>query len=369
MIRVLQVVHSLKIGGIQSYLMNVYRNIDRDKIQFDFLIFDAAKGEFEEEILRLGGIIYRLPSRRVSWTGYKKGLLHFFIEHKEYKCVHVHRSNLSDIEPLKAAKRANIPVRIIHSHSTSLPKGFIHILLHRINRRKLGALVTDYYACSEIAGEWLFTGTPGARAFIIINNGIPVNDYVFNADIRNKYRQQLGLNNELVFANVGRMSEAKNHEFLIRLYKELLVFFPESKLFIVGDGDLMSETKDQVKRYGIEDKVVFLGTRRDVAQILQAVDCILMPSKWEGFPVSLIEEQASGLPCYVSDSVTIQAKINDNVIYISLTETESKWAQIISETLPALSRYPNGGRIKESGFDVASTVAILEEKYISAHKD
>ena len=367
MIRVLQVVHSLKVGGIQSYLMNVYRNIDREKVQFDFLIFDTEEGEFEKEIKQFGGYIFRLPSRKESWIKYRIGLRQFFANHFEYKCVHVHRSNLSDIEPLTAAWKAGIPVRIIHSHSTNLPKGIVHEILHRINRIKLGIVATDYYACSVLAGEWLYRGTCAANSFKVVKNGIPVDKFVYNEEVRNIYREQLGLKQEITFANVGRLCDAKNHSFLIQIFKSLLTYFPDAKLVIVGDGELFQEIREDIRKHEIIDKVIMLGARMDVAQILQAVDCIIMPSKWEGFPVSLIEEQAAGLPCYVSDSVTDQARINENVEYISLNRTAEEWAKEIKNTFHNFCRYSDGESIKKAGYDVADTVNDLTDKYLSAY--
>lgn len=365
-VRVLQVVAELGMGGIQSFLMNVYRNIDREQIQFDFLLNMDNKGVFEDEIEKMGGHIYRVTSRNISFAKNKKDLEHFFQEHTEYKCIHCHFSNLSYLMPLKIAAKYNVPTRIIHSHSTHLPSNPIHKIIHEYNRNRLDAVATDFYACSDLAGKWLFEGTNGFSREVIINNGIQTGKYVFNEQVRTKYRKELGIQDNIVIGNVGRLCEPKNHPFLLDVFSELRKMHSNAVLVLVGDGPDKDAVEQKVRELGIETSVKMLGMRKDVPEILQAFDCFLMPSKWEGFPVALLEAEAAGLPAYVSDTVTTQAQINHNVNYLSLDLGANKWAKIMHEQMSKWTRIGNAEGIVEAGFDIDSTVKYLTAKYIGA---
>lgn len=366
-IRVLHVVAELGMGGIQNFLMNVYRNIDRDQIQFDFLLSMENKGVFEDEIKNMGGRIYRVTHRRVSFTKNKIDLEHFFQEHTEYKCIHCHFSNLSYLMPLKVATKYNVRTRIIHSHSTHLPPNPIHKIIHEYNRRRLDDVATDFYACSDLAGKWLFKGTKGFRRMEIINNGIQTSKYIFNDQIRRKYRAELGIENNLVIGNVGRICEPKNHPFLLEVFAEVKKINEKAVLVLVGDGPDRNDVEQRVNELGLKDSVKMLGMRQDVPEILQAFDCFLMPSKWEGFPVALLEAEAAGLPAYVSDTVTTQAKINDNVKYLLISNGAAAWAKMIHHDSISWERIKDTKDIIAAGYDIERTVHFLEEKYFRSY--
>lgn len=344
--RILQVVSELNMGGIQSFLMNVYRNIDKEKLQFDFLIDDLHNGFFEDEILSLGGKIYRVIPRKKSIYKNKKQLNNFFKTHKEYECVHFHCSNLSYIEPLIAAKNNGVPVRIMHSHSTNLPNNFVHKILHILHKRKLKLIVTDFLACSDLAGRWLYDGVVQPEKVVLIQNGIKVDDYIYNHEMRDSYRKKLNIENNVVFGNVGRFCEAKNHIFLLETFNMIKDRLQNAILILIGDGELHEQICEKIDELKLQDKVIMLGARNDVSNLLQALDCIIMPSKWEGFPAALLEEQASGLPCFVSDAVTTQAKINSNVFYLSLEDGYEKWTDYICDRYDKQNRITNVDTIK-----------------------
>ena len=366
-IRVLQVVAELGMGGIQSFIMNVYRNIDREKIQFDFLLSMNKRGVFEEEIEQLGGRIYRVTPRNVSYKKNKEELDKFFAEHQEYKCVHFHFSNLSYLMPLKKAAQHGVPTRIIHSHSTHLPSNPLHKVLHEYNRRKLDSIATDFYTCSDLAGQWLFGGTEGYAKQVIVNNGIQTSKYIYDESVRDTYRKQLEISDCVVVGSVGRLSEPKNHPFLLEVFAECKKLIPEAVLILVGDGPEKTIVEKKVKELGIENSVKLLGMRKDVPQLLQAFDCFLIPSKWEGFPVALLEAEASGLPAYVSNTVTTQAQINSNVKYLSLSEGPLAWAKQIKADSSSWNRIKDAKDIVDAGYDIDSTVEFLEEKYIRSY--
>lgn len=367
--RILHIVSELNMGGIQAFLMNIYRNIDKEKIQFDFLINDASKGFFEDEILSFGGKIYKVTSRKKSISKNKKELNEFFKKHKEYQCVHFHCSNLSYIEPLIAAQRNQVPVRIIHSHSTNLPNNIMHKFLHIFHKRKLNKIATDFFACSDLAGKWLYDGVVDSKNVVLIQNGIKVDDYIYNKKLRDYYRKKFNIENNVVFGNVGRFCEAKNHLFLLETFNLIKDKIPNSIMFLIGDGELHEQISNKINDLKLQDKVFLLGARNDVSNILQAIDYIIMPSKWEGFPVALLEEQASGLPCFVSNKVTTQAKINNNVFYFSLEDGYKKWADYICELYDKQNRITNADLIKKKGYDISNTISILEKFYCRSKKN
>lgn len=361
-IKVLHVVHEMAVGGIQSFLMNLMRNIDRSYIQFDFLLSVKSIGTYEKEIIELGGHIYRVTGRRESVIRNRKEVEQFFKEHNDYQCVHCHWSNLSYIEPIICAKKYGIPVRIIHSHSTNAPKNPIHRVLHEINRKRIANYATDFFSCSDLAGKWLFGGTN--KDFVIVNNGIEVDKYTFAPSVRAEYRKKLGIEDSIVFGSVGRYCEAKNHEFLISLFSEIQKNNCRSVLLLVGVSPQQTEINEMICRNGIQDSVRILGTRSDISELLQCMDCFLMPSKWEGFPVSLLEAQAAGLPCYVSDTVTKQAQINNNVIYLKLSSGYTEWATQIINDFEKWQRIDDNRKIKIAGYDISDTINFLVQRYV-----
>lgn len=365
-VRVLHVVEELGMGGIQSFIMNVYRNINRDRIQFDFLLSTDKVGAFEDEIQSLGGKIYRVTARRKSIWRNKTDLKAFFNEHNEYSCIHCHYSNLSNIMPLVIATRKGIPVRIIHSHSTHLSANPLHKLLHQINKKRIDKYATLFFACSDLAGKWLFEGTNGYKSQILINNGIQIDKYLYNEDIRKEYRKKLGLtDDELVIGNTGRLSQPKNHLFIIEVFNEIIKLNENSRLVLVGDGPEKESINDRIKTLGIENYVTMMGARRDVPQLLQVFDCFLMPSKWEGFPVALIEAETAGVPAFVSDTVTRQAQLNKNVEYLDLNIGAKAWAECIVKGLEKAERIHGASAIIDAGFDIKRTAEQLTKVYLN----
>lgn len=362
MIRVLQIVDSMDLGGIQTFIMNTYREIVKLGIQYDFMVFHDRKQFFEDEITALGGNIFKLPSRRDGWIKSRKAIKDFFCNHLDYKVVHYHASSLSYLDPLAIAAKMDIPVRIVHSHSTNAPGSRVHFFLHRFNKRRIARVANHYFACGELAGKWMFGGSICENKIRLINNGIDIKQYAYNEQVREVVRTKLGVNNYFVIGHVGRFSTVKNHRFLLEVFAEYIKLnaTEKSKLLLVGDGELRSQMQDYSKQLGIYNQVVFLGARRDVPQLLQAMDYMLMPSIYEGFPVTAVEAQASGLPCLLSDTITKDAAIKSNVKMLSLKETPSVWAQSIDK---ALKRVPDNTELFNAGYDMKQTVDELHKIY------
>lgn len=360
--RILQITDSMGMGGIQAFIMNVYRNIDREKYQFDFLLHQKMENGYDDEILKMGGNIYYIPSRHEGIIKNRKALEKFFSKHPEYTVVHQHESSLTYIEPLVIAKKYNVPVRIMHSHSTRASGSKIHTLLHKINIHRIKNVATNYFACGELAGKWMYNGSGVEKKVIIVNNGIDIKKYSFDETIRKKLRIELGLDKKFVIGNVGRFSEVKNHTFLIDVFNEFVKLYPDSELVLVGDGDLQQDMKNKVKKLSLSDKVQFLGIRRDVHTILMSFDYVVIPSLYEGFPVTAIEAQAIGVPCLISDSVTKDVVINNNVKMLSLRESADVWADQIYKNKKVQRNSNKEGLIKK-GFDIATTTDYLLEIY------
>jgi len=364
MIRVLHIVNIMNRGGLETMIMNLYRNIDRTKIQFDFLTHSTQPGDYDNEIKELGGNIYSVVSRRQGILKNRRQLMEFFKKHPEYNIVHMHVSSLSYITPLKIATMGNVSTRVIHSHSSKHERGSIHKLLHMINQRKIKKYATNYFACSNVAAKWLY----GDRLYNeldihLINNSIDAQKFSFNEEVRNIVRKKLNIEDNFVIGHVGRFTDAKNHIFLIDIFKEIHNIYPNSVLMLVGRGELENEIKNRVIKLGLEDSVMFMGVRSDIPELLQAMDVFLFPSLYEGLPVTLVEAQAAGLKCYVSDAVTQDVDITGLVQFISLQQSSKYWASKIIAGQEGYIRLNTYEDVVKAGYDVKTAAIKLKEFY------
>lgn len=326
--RVLQIVESMNMGGSQNFIMNVYRNICKDKIQFDFLTH--REGIFDDEIRKLGGKIFQLDYlTKIGPVNYKKQLENFFKNHPEYDTIHVHLNQVSGIV-LEVAKKQNIPNRIVHSHSTKNMNSFIVKIYKKYLQSKINKNATMRLACSKEAGKWLYKN----EKFTVIPNGIEMQKFRFDEISRNKIRKELNIPMEtIVVGNVARFDLPKNHLFLIDIFEEYLKLVDDAILILVGDGSLKEKIKLKIRDKGIEDKVKFIGIKKDVEKYYSAFDFFVLPSLYEGLGIVLIEAQASGLKSYTSkQKVPEEAKISDYLKYIPLGENAKQWAQEIEKS-------------------------------------
>lgn len=359
--RVLQVVTKMDRGGLETMLMNYYRRIDRNKVQFDFLVHREERGAYDDEIELLGGKIYRLP-RLVSWSvSYLSSLNNFFDEHPKYKIIHVHQDCLSSVI-LKVAAQHDIPVRIAHSHNADQDKN-IKYPIKLWYRRSIPRYATNLFACGRDAGDWMFRGAP----YSIINNAIDAAAYSFNQDKHTEMRYRLNLTDELVVGHVGRFNTQKNHPFLLEIFAVLVKKEPNAVLLLVGGGANMSKTQAKAQALGITENVRFLGVCSDVTDLMQAMDVFVFPSLYEGLGIALIEAQAAGLPCVVSDTIPKEAYLTDLVKSESLSDSPDIWA----EKILAMRNVPRTDRraeIAAHGFDITTEAVKLQEFYINAYE-
>lgn len=361
MIRVLQVMGGLNRGGAETMVMNFYRVMDRNEIQFDFITHDKEKMDYKDEIEKMGGKVYVFPKfKGYNIVTYRNTWKSFFKNHPEYRILHSHlRSYASIYFPI--AKKYGLKT-IIHSHSTSNGNGFKSIVKYLL--QKPLAKQADYlFACSKEAGEWLYgSDRINDDNYYLVKNSIDINKYRYNKKIRDNYRKELNLDNKLVLGHVGRLSKPKNHIFLLKVFKKILEKNSNVILLIIGDGDLKEEINNKIKELDLEDKVYMLGSREDVEYILQAIDIFLFPSFWEGLPVSVIEAQASGLPCILSNTITDEVKLLDNLEYLPIDKGEDLWADTLLNM--DKTRIKNGSEIVSSkGFDIVKTSKWLLKFY------
>lgn len=367
-VRVLQVSDTMVRGGLETMLMNYYRNIDRSKVQFDFLVHYPTREAYEDEIESMGGRIYRVQNIRLKKIGrYLKEVGQFLNKHKEYKIMHSHLDTRNSF-PLMAAKKAGIPVRIAHSHcSVFLEKGTAG-LLSKFSRAILKAQCTEFFACSEQAGNFLF-GEALVRAgqVTIMKNAIDTGKFKFNVQAREKIRREFGLGEKFVIGHVGNFYHmAKNQTFLIDIFYEIQKKEPESALLFIGFGPLMKDAEEKARRMGISDKVIFTGSRHNVNEFMSAMDVYAMPSLSEGMPVTSIEAQAADLPVVVARCVPKEAAITDLLSYMALEEGASAWAgRILSYKDSRLMRGWKGNEVASRVYGIKENAKWLQDFYLS----
>lgn len=330
-IKILHVIGSLKIGGAENVAMNFVRYLDQQKYQCDYLVFSEEIGEYEEEAIKFGANIIRIPAPNKGYKNYIKNLK-AILKVNQYDIVHSHTLFNNGIT-LKVAYDANIKKRISHSHSTD--SGVKETLKYKIYKNIMKNMIKKYathmIACGLEAGKYLYGDEEFKKNGIVINNGIDAKKYCYSEIKRNRARKELGIKEELLIGHVGRFTETKNHSFLLDIFNEVYKDNNNSKLLLIGDGELRTEIEAKIKKLDLQDKVVLTGIRNDVAYLQQAIDVIVFPSLYEGLPVSIVEAQAAGIPCIVSDNVTTEVKITDCVNFMSLQKSSKEWANKILE--------------------------------------
>lgn len=361
-IRVLEVCQRMEAAGVQSFLMNIYRNIDREKVQLDFLVHYDERNFYDNEIESLGGKIYRFPVREnYNLIKYIRDLHAFFREHKEYRIIHGHMDSLGMLY-LKCAQREGINVRIAHSHNSSVQDGikkYFRIFMIKGYKRYANHL----FACSNDAGEFMF----GNSKFEVIHNVIDSKKFKYDAMMRNNKRKDLGCSDSFVIGNVGRFHVQKNQLFLVDIFYQILKLVPDSKLLLIGSGELENELRKKIENYGISKHVIILTNRKDVNELYQAIDVYVMPSLYEGLPVSALEAQASGLLCVFSDTITKETDITGNVKYISLQQSAEYWAKHIISFFSTYERKDMQKAIINNGYDAKTESLKIQNMYLQMH--
>lgn len=357
-IRILQVVTVMNMGGIENFIMNVYRNIDRTKIQFDFLVHRNEKGFFDEEIKSLGGEIFILPALSpFTFFRYKKEFTLFLKEHK-YNTIHSHINATSTIV-LAIAKKNKIPHRIAHSHADSTEG---KSLMKNSLKKFLKNFSTHNLACSDNAGKWLF----GINNYEVLSNGIDVDKFLFNPDLRSRLRKKMNIHEQdFVVGHVGRFSKVKNHDFIFKVFKKIVENNSNSKLILIGNGELRREIELKIEELGLQNKVILTGIISNANEYLNVMDTFIFPSFFEGFPLSLIEAQAAGLPSIISKDLSTEIDLTDLVIRMSIYIDEINWSKAITETKILNERMAYNNEVAKSRYNIKFVAKKVEQLYLN----
>jgi len=361
--RVLHINSTIYINsGVMSVLMNYYRNIDREKVQFDFLYFlkpGLNYKTYEEEIKLLGGKVFFIPNFKkfISFNRQLKALLE---EHREYDTIHIHDPFVVQFI-FRTLRQCGIKNIIVHSHATQWSDKKLNGIRNRIVCFHLNRHIDYAFACSKAAGEFLYGKN---SRYTVVNNAIDINRYGFNADFRKSLRKELNIDNKTVFGHVGNFNRQKNHSFLIDVFKEITNILQDSVLLLIGDGPLREDILNKVKKLGLEDKVIFLGKRLDVERYYSAMDCLILPSLYEGLPMVGVEAQSNGLPILMSDTITREVGLI-KYAYISLNKEPTEWAKCAVKLVNVSDseRLQAKQIIEEKGFSVQNEAIKLVDKY------
>ncbi|OUQ43271.1 glycosyl transferase family 1 [Gemmiger sp. An120] len=356
MLRILQCVNQMNRAGLETMLMNYYRQMDRSRVQFDFLTHRPEEGHYDAEIAALGGRVYHAPRLYPqNYPAYFRSMAEFYRQHLEYKIVHSHIDAMSYL-PLLAAKGAGVPVRIAHSHSAGIDRDMKYPL-KLLFRRQLHTVTTLELACGETAGRFLFRGRP----FEVVANAIDTSRYRFDTQLRQETRRQLNISaHTFVVGHVGRFYYPKNQPFLIRAFAQLHERLPDSLLLLAGAGELQQQAKDTAVQLGLGESVRFLGVRDDVPALMQAMDLFAMPSLFEGLPMVGLEAQAADLPVLFSANVPRDVCISEKCAFLALENGETAWAQAMERTAKA----PGERAAREMGVhDIRRAAPLLQQRY------
>lgn len=356
MIRVLNIIGSVGYGGAETFLMNIYRKIDRSKYQFDFLICEeAGENIYKEEIEKMGGNIFTVPSKKENLI---KNLYSIYkiTSCGNYKIVWRHTYNMFKAIDLIFAKIGGAEKTILHAHSTNAKK--IESKLGSLMRPLINPFITTRFACGEKAGKFLFR----EKKYKIIRNGIDGDKFEFKAEVRNRIRKQLNVEDKFVVGHVGRFTEAKNQSFLLDIFADIIKNRKDAILLLVGRGELEEQILEKIEHLALKDKVFLLGLRDDVNEIMQGMDVFIMPSLWEGLPVTLVEAQAADLPCIVSDVIDKSVRCTDNIVFESLSSSSQVWSRKACLMLKK-ERRSRIEDIRTAGYDINDEVEKIE-KYL-----
>lgn len=369
MIRILHSVSNMDRAGIETMLMNYYRHMDRDKIQFDFLCNKEKSGAYDKEILQMGGKIFHTPGLNpIKYFKYLKYMKEVFKKNGEYRIVEAHNGALG-VYALHAAKVNNVPVRIFHAHGASITKDW-KLPIKLVCKAMLPANMNYHFSCGIAAARCYF-GDKVVRQkdYELIPNAIDVKEFVFNEDIRKNLRSQYNLDGKNVLGHVGRFMKQKNHTFLIDVFERVAQKDKDAVLVLLGDGELMDEIRKKVNDKKLDDRVVFVGNVANANEWYNAFDVFVLPSIWEGLPVVGVEAQANDLPCIFSDCITREIELLEKTKFISLDTDVTVWADEIIDKFKYTNRKNNMSLITDKNYNIEIESKKLQERYLQLYKE
>ena len=358
-IRILQFTTQLNFGGVQTFLLTYAEHMDPETIIFDYVVQTNDPCALDERVKQRGSRIYYVTPMAKSLLGYMRDVYHLLKKHPEYKIVHTHL-NYRNIFPLISAKLAKVKVRISHSHNNYTATNGLKSAERKMFRFLLPVIATDYWACSEMAGKWLY----GNNKYNVIHNAIEISKFKFSEEIRENLRKKHNIYNQIVWINVGMFGKAKNHKFLLNLFNEHVKHNPDTCLVLCGDGDERKNIEQQAADYGICDKVFFLGSVDNVNEYLMMADIMITPSLFEGLPLVCVEAQATGCPVVASSAIPDEALFADNTERC-MTWKISDWEDSIKRMLNMqIDRKQAGMLCSENNFDICNEAKKLQNVFV-----
>lgn len=367
-IRILQVGMTKNIGGLETYLMQQFAHLDKTKVTYDFVnITSEDEIVFKDKILQAGSHIYGVRSRHSNpIRHYWQWIILLHRIAKNYKAIVLNSNSITYVFPIFIARFFGIPMRIMHSHNSGFEQkiGFAKKAIMKMNRCLLKWGATDYFACSQLAGKWMF----GEKMpFTVIPNAIDCSKFRFSPEVRHEIRKTLNIEDKFVVGHVGRFTYQKNHGFLIDVFNEIHKINPKAVLLLIGDAvgnmSYYEKAKQKVQQYGLTGCVQFLGMRNDVPLLMQAMDCFVFPSKFEGLGIVGVEAQAAGLPCFFSDTITREVGLTELAHFIPLENNPSQWADFILRVDPSKRKEENH-KVSLAGYDITVAIKKIETLYL-----
>lgn len=362
MIRVLQVIGIVCGGGVESVVMNYYRHIDRQRVQFDFVVDGYEKTALDDEIAALGGHVYHIEPYRSNIFRYMRQIYRIVRDH-HYRVVHSHMNTLA-VFSLLPAYLAGARVRILHNHSTAVRSEGLRTVLKEILRPFAPLFANRYAACSVLAGTWMYgRARMGSGTVKVLRNAVDLEAYAFSPQRREIVRRELDIGQDaFVVGHVGRFVYQKNHPFLLEVFRTILHRRPDAILLLIGEGELRAAMEEKARAYGMADRVRFLGLRDDVRTLYSAMDVFVLPSWYEGLPVVAVEAQANGLPCFLSDRVTRESELTQSAHFLPLAAGAAAWAAAIAAQ-PATRNLHAQEEMTQAGFEIRSQACRLLDWY------
>lgn len=372
LIRILEVFREpIANGGQESFIMNMYRNIDRNKIQFDFLTpFTCDNKKLKAEIEKMGGKVYHYDySFGEKNNVVFKRCVTDFLRKNQYSTVHFHSgSTYALMEGSKIAHHMGVKNIIVHSHCG----GFVNLKYKIIKTTSIPYLMrypTEYFACSHLAAEWKFPSKIiKENKYKVIKNAVDVDKFFYNPTVREEYREKFGLTDKMVVGHIGRFEIQKNHRFLVEIFEKIHEKVPESVLVLIGAGDLRADIEHQVQTLGLQNCVKFLGIRKDIPELLNMMDLFVMPSFFEGLPVVGVEAQATGLPMYMSNAIAKELPVDRLSFYLDIGKDSNFWAEEILKCQKGFVRKDEKQEIIQQGYEIRTAAKKLEDYYLQMNK-
>lgn len=355
-------------GGVESFLMNYYRHINRELIQFDFLCNTYQKVAFEDEIVSYGGCVFHIAARSDNYFRFHKELDAVFKDHAgEWNAVWVNVCSLANVDYLKIARKYGIQRRIIHSHNSQNMDSKLRGLLHAYNKKRIASYATDFWACSSDASKWFYSGETLNKA-VIIHNAIDVDSMKFDPAKRNQLRTEHGWENKYVIGNVGRLHFQKNQAFAIQVFSEYYKNHKDSVLVLVGQGEDEEKLRAQAIQLGISENAFFAGVQQDIQAWLSCFDLFLFPSSFEGLSIVLLEAQANGIPILAAENgISKENMLNGNFSFLNLDAGEIDWANEIykMQDNPRIP-YPKAKKtFQDCGYEIFLEAEKIEEYFMN----